>query len=86
MKLPNGRGTFLVRGEVNLTGAIVLGLEVVIILPHTIENDYEQFSGHPIPSTKCLLGGAVLTEQLRTPRGRCDEHSSKFFLSYETKI
>jgi hypothetical protein len=25
-KPPNGRGTFLVRGEANLTGAIVLGL------------------------------------------------------------
>jgi hypothetical protein len=50
MKLPNGHRTFLVRGEVNLTGAIVLGLEVVIILPHTIENDYD-----PIPATKCLL-------------------------------
>jgi hypothetical protein len=30
--------------------------------------------------------GAVLTDQLGTPRGRCDEHSSKFSLSYETKV
>jgi hypothetical protein len=29
-KLSNGRGTFLVRGEADLTGAIILGLEVVI--------------------------------------------------------
>jgi hypothetical protein len=30
--------------------------------------------------------GAVLTDQLGTPRGRCDEHISKFSLSYETKV
>jgi hypothetical protein len=30
--------------------------------------------------------GAVLADQLGTPRGRCDEHSSKFSLSYETKV
>jgi hypothetical protein len=30
--------------------------------------------------------GAVLTDQLGTPRGRCDEHNSKFSLSYETKV
>jgi hypothetical protein len=40
-KLPNGRGIFLVRGEADLTGAILLDLEVVIIVPHTIENDQE---------------------------------------------
>jgi hypothetical protein len=33
-----------------------------------------------------LADGAVLTDQLGTPRGRCDEHISKFFLSYETKV
>jgi hypothetical protein len=38
-KLPNDRGTFLVGGEANLTGAIMLGLEVVIVVSDTIEND-----------------------------------------------
>jgi hypothetical protein len=38
-KLSNGRRTFLVGGEVNLTGAIVLGIEVVIIVFDAIEND-----------------------------------------------
>jgi hypothetical protein len=38
-KLPNSRGTFLVRGEANLTRAIVLGLKEVIVVSHTIEND-----------------------------------------------
>jgi hypothetical protein len=47
--------TFLVRGEANLIGAIVLGLEVVIILPRAIENYREQFSGLPIAATECLL-------------------------------
>jgi hypothetical protein len=37
-KLPNDRKTFLVRGEANLIGAIVLGLKVVIVVSHTIEN------------------------------------------------
>jgi hypothetical protein len=32
------------------------------------------------------LDGAVLKDQLGTPRGRCDEHSSKLSLSYETKV
>jgi hypothetical protein len=49
-----GRGTFLVRGEANLTGAIVLGLEVAIVVSDAIENDQKQFSGHLIPTTKCL--------------------------------
>jgi hypothetical protein len=38
------------------------------------------------PRGVARTGGAVLTDQLGTPRGRCDEHSSKFFLSYETKV
>jgi hypothetical protein len=33
-----------------------------------------------------LTDGAVLTDQFGTPRGRCDEHSSTFSLSYETKV
>jgi hypothetical protein len=53
-KLPNGRGTFLVRGEADLTGAIILGLEVVIVVSDAIENDQKQFSGHPIAMTKFL--------------------------------
>jgi hypothetical protein len=27
-----------------------------------------------------------LMNQLGTPRGGCEEHNSKFFLSYETKV
>jgi hypothetical protein len=38
-KLPNGRRTFLVREEADLTGAIILGLEVVIVVSDAIEND-----------------------------------------------
>jgi hypothetical protein len=53
--LPNVRRTCLVRGEANLTGAIVLGFELVIIVPHAIENDQKQCSGHPISVMKCLL-------------------------------
>jgi hypothetical protein len=53
-KLPNGRGTFLVRGEADLTGAIILGLEVVIVVTDAIENDQKQFSGHPIATTEFL--------------------------------
>jgi hypothetical protein len=30
--------------------------------------------------------GAVLTDQLGTPKGRCDEHNGKFFPQYETKV
>jgi hypothetical protein len=45
----------LVRGEANLTGTFVLGLEVVIVIPNAIENHQEQFSGHPITMMKCLL-------------------------------
>jgi hypothetical protein len=45
----------LVRGEANITGSIIFGLEVVIILSHATKNDQEQFSGHPIAVTKCLL-------------------------------
>jgi hypothetical protein len=48
-------GHFLVRGEANLIGTIILGLVVVIILPHTIENRQEEFSGHHIAATRCLL-------------------------------
>jgi hypothetical protein len=33
-----------------------------------------------------LVDGVVLTDQLGTPRGRCDDHNSKFSLSYETKV
>jgi hypothetical protein len=53
-KLSNGRGAFQVRGEANLTVAIILGLELVIIVSDTIENDQKQYSGHPIPVMKCL--------------------------------
>jgi hypothetical protein len=53
-KLPNGHGTFLVRGEANLTGTIILSLEVVILIPHAIENHQEQFSRHPIATTECV--------------------------------
>jgi hypothetical protein len=28
----------------------------------------------------------VVNDQLGTPRGRCDEHSGKFSLSYDTKV
>jgi hypothetical protein len=38
-KLPNGSGTFLVRGEADLTGANILDIEVVIIVSDAIEND-----------------------------------------------
>jgi hypothetical protein len=51
-KLPNGRRTFLVRGEADITGAIILGLEVVIVVSNAIENDQKQFSGHVIAMTK----------------------------------
>jgi hypothetical protein len=50
---------------------------VAIILAHGL---------HFNPLGKLVYGGAVLTDQLGTPRGRCDEHSSKFSLSYETKV
>jgi hypothetical protein len=53
--MSNVRGTFLVRGATNLTGAIVLGLQVVIVVSHAIENDQKQFSRHPIAVTKFLL-------------------------------
>jgi hypothetical protein len=53
-KLPNGRGTFLVRRKADLTGAIILGLEVVIVVSDAIENDQKQSSGHPIATTKFL--------------------------------
>jgi hypothetical protein len=35
---------------------------------------------------KMLDGGAVLTNQLGTPRGRCDEHSGKFPLVMKPKL
>jgi hypothetical protein len=38
-KLPNNHGTFLVRGEADLTGAIIIGLEVVIVVSDAIKND-----------------------------------------------
>jgi hypothetical protein len=38
-KPPNSRETFLVAGEANLTGAIVLGLKVVIVVSGAIQND-----------------------------------------------
>jgi hypothetical protein len=53
-KLSNGCGTFLVRGEANITSAIVLGLELVIVVSDAIENDQKQFFGHAIATTKCL--------------------------------
>jgi hypothetical protein len=41
-KLVNGSGVFLVRGEANLTGAIELGTEVIIICPHAMKNIQKQ--------------------------------------------
>jgi hypothetical protein len=38
----NGSGVFLVRGEANLTGAIELGTEVIIICPHAMKNIQKQ--------------------------------------------
>jgi hypothetical protein len=40
-KLPNGRGTFLVRGEANLTGTVIFVLKVIDVIPHAIENQQE---------------------------------------------
>jgi hypothetical protein len=53
-KLSNGRGTFLVRGEADLTGAIIFALKVVIIVSDAIENDQKELSGHSIATTKFL--------------------------------
>jgi hypothetical protein len=43
-------------------------------------------SSIPDNGARKLVDGAVLTDQLGTPRERCDEHNSKFSLSYETKV
>jgi hypothetical protein len=43
-------------------------------------------SSFPDNGARKLVDASVLTNQLGTPRGRCEEHSSKFSLSYETKV
>jgi hypothetical protein len=52
--LANGCRTFLVRGKANITGAIDLGTEVIIICPHAMKNIQKQLPGHQIPVTECL--------------------------------
>jgi hypothetical protein len=44
-----------------------------------------------IPRTLHVMAGVqlmmmIITRQLGTPSGRCDEHSSKLFLQLETKV
>jgi hypothetical protein len=41
---------------------------------------------YPLAFFDVMVDGAVLTYQLGTPIGMCDEHNSKFSLSYETKV
>jgi hypothetical protein len=45
-------------------------------------------SSSSIPSNDAikLIDASVLTNQLGSPRGGCEEHISKFSLSYETKV
>jgi hypothetical protein len=53
---------------------------LILGLPKSCCKSDDNYSGryrHP----SCMVD-----DQLGTPRGRCDEHSSKFYLSYETKV
>jgi hypothetical protein len=43
-------------------------------------------SSIPGNGVRKLVDASVLRNQLRTPIGRCEEHSSMFSLSYETKV
>jgi hypothetical protein len=45
---------FFVREKANLTGRIVLGLEVVVIRPHAMKNIEKLLSRHQIAAMECI--------------------------------